>query len=165
MEATSTRVRTAVWEDPRELAEAAMATDGLGFLAAMRDGLLPRPPIAALLGFEASEVDAGRIVFRMVPGEHHYNPIGAVHGGVLATLCDSAMGCAVHSMLPAGTGYTTLELKINYVKPVTVETGEVICRAEVVHLGGRTATAEARVEDASGRVLAHATTTCLVMRG
>ena len=163
MEVTTTRVRTAFWEDPARLAEAAMSQDGLTFLRSMRDGELPRPPIAALLGFEAPEVEPGRVTFRLLPGEHHYNPIGAVHGGVLATMLDSAMGCAVHSMLPEGTGYTTLELKVNFVRAVTVDTGEIACRAEVVHLGRRTATAEARAEDASGKLLAHATTTCLVM--
>ncbi|HEY0035194.1 MAG TPA: PaaI family thioesterase, partial [Longimicrobium sp.] len=96
--------------------------------------------------------------------EYHYNPIGVVHGGLAATMADSAMGCAVHSTLPAGAGYTTLEFKINFVRPLTRDTGRVLCEARTIHVGGRVATAEARVTDAEGRLYAHATTTCMVFR-
>lgn len=95
---------------------------------------------------------------------YHYNPIGVVHGGVAATLLDSAMGCAVHSTLPAGAGYTTLEIIVNYLRPLTVATGPVRCEAKVIHLGGRTATAEGRIEDDRGRLYAHGTTTCMIFR-
>ncbi|MBC8075392.1 MAG: PaaI family thioesterase, partial [Chloroflexales bacterium] len=98
------------------------------------------------------------------PAEYHYNPIGSVHGGVAATLCDSAMACAIHTTLPAGVGYTTLELKVNFVRPITVQTGRVTCEGTLIHMGGRVATAEARLTDASGALYAHATTTCLVLR-
>jgi uncharacterized protein (TIGR00369 family) len=108
-------------------------------------------------------VEEGRARFGVLPGEHHYNPIGLVHGGLLATLLDSAMGCAVHSRLPAGAGYATTDLHVHLVRPVTQETGKLVCEARVVHLGSRMATAEGRVEGAGGRLFAHATTTCMII--
>jgi uncharacterized protein (TIGR00369 family) len=116
------------------------------------------------MNLELEEVEEGRVVFSLQPDEYHYNPIGVVHGGVAATLLDSAMGCAVHSMLPAHTGYTTLEIKVNYIRPMTVETGRVLCEAKVIHLGGRTATAEGRVLDKEGKIYSYATTTCMIFR-
>jgi uncharacterized protein (TIGR00369 family) len=99
-----------------------------------------------------------------VPGPQHYNPIGSVHGGLAATLLDSAMGCAVHSTLPDATGYTTLELKVNFTRPITVDTGRTLCEGTVVHRGGRVATAEGRLwAERSGKLLAHGTTTCLLV--
>jgi uncharacterized protein (TIGR00369 family) len=117
-----------------------------------------------LIGFEPVEAEEGRVVFACVPGHQHYNPIGTVHGGLAATLLDSAMGCAVHTTLPAGAGYTTLELKVNFTRPITSETGRVLCEGSVVHRGGRVATAEGRVvAEGSGKLLAHGTTTCLIV--
>ena len=159
-----TRTRIVHWEDPMISAEAALKTSGLEFLRSMIEGRLPRPPIAALLGFTLVEVGEGWAVFEGEVGEEHYNPIGVVHGGLAGMLADSAMGCAVQSTLPAGAGYTTLEYKVNLVRPITAETRLVRCRAEIVHAGRRTATAEARVTDASGRLFAHATTTCMILR-
>jgi uncharacterized protein (TIGR00369 family) len=137
---------------------------GLEFLHAIAAGEVPGAPIAELLGFDAIEADEGRVVFACMPGPHHYNPLGTVHGGLPATLLDSAMGCAVHSTLPAGAGYTTLELKVNFTRPITTDTGRILCEGTVVHRGGRTATAEGRVfaED-SGKLLAHGTATCLLL--
>src|SRR5215216_881912 len=158
------RTLTTSWEDPRRLAEAGHGMSGFEFLQKIVSGELPRPPIAALMDFQIVELQEGRAVFAVNPAEYHYNPIGVVHGGLAATLLDSAMGCAVHSMLPAGAGYTTLELKVNYVRALTAETGEVRCEARVIHVGGRTATAEGKVVDAGGTLYAHATTTCLIFR-
>ncbi|HJR18602.1 MAG TPA: PaaI family thioesterase [Actinomycetota bacterium] len=157
------RTRQVSWEDPIPLAEAALQMSGLEFLRSMIGGRLPRPPIAALLGFTLVDVGEGWAVFEGEVGEEHYNPIGVVHGGLAGMLADSAMGCAVQSTLPAGSGYTTLEYKVNLVRPITAETRLVRCRAEAVHVGRRTATAEARVTDAGGRLFAHATTTCLIL--
>ena len=137
---------------------------GFEFLQKIVSGQLPRPPIAALMDFQIVELQEGRAVFAVNPAEYHYNPIGVVHGGLAATLLDSAMGCAVHSMLPAGAGYTTLELKVNFIRAMTAETGRVRGEGKLIHLGGRTATAEGRVIDESGRLYAHATTTCLILR-
>lgn len=159
-----TRTRTITWEDPRALAEAGRGLSGLEYLQKIVAGELPRPPIGTLMNFTLAELSHGRAVFAVEPAEYHYNPIGVVHGGLAATLLDSAMGCAVHSVLPAGAGYTTLEIKVNYVRAMTVETGTVRCEAEVIYVGGRTATAEGRVIDGSGKLYAHGTTTCIIFR-
>ncbi|HEY0320313.1 MAG TPA: PaaI family thioesterase [Pyrinomonadaceae bacterium] len=159
-----TRTRTFSWEDPRALAEAGRGLPGLEYLQKIVAGELPRPPIGALMNFAITELSEGRAVFTVEPAEYHYNPIGVVHGGLAATLLDSAMGCAVHSMLPAGAGYTTLEIKVNYVRAMTAETGTVRCEAKAIHIGGRTATAEGRVLDESGKLYAHGTTTCIIFR-
>lgn len=160
----SKRTRTISWEDPRATAEAGRGLSGLEYLRKMIAGELPRPPISALMNFGLTELSEGHAVFTVEPAEYHYNPIGVVHGGLAATLLDSAMGCAIHSTLPAGVGYTTLEIKVNYVRPLTAETGGVSCVANVIHVGGRTATAEGRVVDAGGKLYAHATTTCIIFR-
>jgi uncharacterized protein (TIGR00369 family) len=137
---------------------------GLELLRAIAAGDAPGAPIAELMGFEPVEAEEGRVLFAAVPGPQHYNPIGRVHGGLAATLLDSAMGCAVHTTLPEGTGYTTLELKVNFTRPITTDTGRVLCEGIVVHRGGRVATAEGRViAERSGKLLAHGTTTCLLM--
>jgi uncharacterized protein (TIGR00369 family) len=137
---------------------------GLEVLRAIAAGELPGAPIAELLGFEPVEAEEGRVVFAAVPRPEHYNPLGTVHGGLAATMLDSAMGCAVHSTLPAGVGYTTLELKVNFTRPITSETGRILCEGTVVHRGGRVATAEGRVyAEAGGKLLAHGTTTCLIL--
>lgn len=158
------RTVTISWEDPRPLAEAGRRMPGFEFLQKIVNGELPRPPLAALMDFQIVELEEGRAVFAVNPAEYHYNPIGVVHGGLAATLLDSAMGCAVHSMLPAGSGYTTLELKVNFIRAMTAETGRVRAEGKLIHLGGRTATAEGRVIDESGKLYAHATTTCLILR-
>ena len=156
------RTRTISWEDPRSLAEAGRGLSGLEYLRKIAAGELPRPPIGVLMNFSLAELSEGRAVFVVEPAEYHYNPIGVVHGGLAATLLDSAMGCAVHSVLPAGAGYTTLEIKVNFIRPMTAETGRVRCEAEVIHLGGRTATAVGRILDQDGKLYAHGTTTCLI---
>jgi uncharacterized protein (TIGR00369 family) len=145
-------------------ARVAPSMSGLDFLRAIVAGELPAPPVALLLDMSIVEVERGRTVFELEPAEYQFNPIGSVHGGVLATLLDSAMGCAVHSMLPAGSGYTTLELKVNFLRRVTTETGRLRCEGKVIHLGRTVATAEARAVDDQGRPVAHATTTCLLTR-
>ncbi len=157
------RTRMVRWEDPQRLAEPLRSLSGLEFLQKLIRKELPRPPISDLMDFGLAEISAGRAVFTGAPAEFHYNPIGVVHGGLAATLLDSAMGCAIHSMLAAGVGYTTLEIKVNFVRPLTAGTGPVRCEASVVHIGGRTATAEGRVVDAAGKLYAHATTTCIVL--
>ncbi|HET6853138.1 MAG TPA: PaaI family thioesterase [Pyrinomonadaceae bacterium] len=160
----SEQTRTVNWEDPRRLAEAGRGLSGIEFLRKIVAGELPPPPFASLLNFDLVELNEGTATFAVNPAEYHYNPIGVVHGGLAATLLDSAMGCAVHSTLPAGVGYTTLEIKVNFVRAMTAETGRVRCEAKVIHVGGRTATAEGRIVDESGKLYAHGTTTCLVLR-
>lgn len=158
------RSRTITWEDPVAAFERGRELSGIDYLRAIRDGELPAPPIAALMGFAPVEIEEGRVVFAAEPAEYHYNPIGLVHGGMAATLLDSTMGCAVQTLLPAGVGYSTLEVKVNYVRPMTRDTGRVLAEATVLHRGSRVATAEGRVTAAdSGKLLAHGTTTCLVL--
>jgi uncharacterized protein (TIGR00369 family) len=158
------RTHTITWNDPAPALRAAQSMSGIEYLKAMQSGELPPPPITALIGMTMVEASAGRVVFAAEPAGYHYNPLGTVHGGVAATLLDSAMGCVVQSLLPAGTGYTTLEIKVNYLRPITSATGTVTCEGTVIHLGGRTATAEARVTDAAGKLYAHGTTTCIIFR-
>jgi uncharacterized protein (TIGR00369 family) len=165
IEETTERTHTVTWEDPKTGAEAATKMSGLDFLRALAQGELPAAPMANLMGFRPSEVEEGRVVFEAVPAEYHYNPIGAVHGGFACALADSAMGCAVHTMLPAGVGYTTLEIKTNLLRPITAETGRLLCEGKAIHVGGRVAIAEARLTDESGKLYAHATTTCMIFRG
>ena len=158
------RTRTITWEDPTTTVQTGKTISGIAYLKALQSGELPPPPIAVLLGMSLTEVSEGRAVFVAEPSEYHYNPLGTVHGGVMATLLDSALGCAVQSMLPAGTGYTTIELKVNFLRPVTTKTGTLYAEGKIIHVGGRIATAEARLTDATGKLYAHATTTCIIMR-
>ncbi len=137
---------------------------GLEFLTAIRDGRLPAPPIAELLDFHLAELEKGRAVFRGTPGTRHYNPNGTVHGGWQATLLDSCMACAVQSTLPRGSGYTTLEFKINLVRPITAETGPVAAEGRVTLAGRRVGVAEGRLTEAGGKLLAQGTTTCLIFQ-
>ena len=160
-----TRSLQVTWEDPLPGARAARSLSGLEYLRAILAGRFAAPPIARLLDFTLAEVDDGQAAFTVQPSERHYNPIGLVHGGLLATVLDSAMGCAVHSTLPAGTGYTTLEIKVNFTRPVLKDTGLLRCEAEVVHRGRQTATAQGRVRDQDGRLYAHGSTTCLLVGG
>src|SRR5205823_11712245 len=155
------RTRTITWEDPMPVIEKGKAMSGLEYLQALQAGELSPPPIAVLIGMTVTEVSEGRVVFTAEPAEYHYNPLGTVHGGIAATLLDSAMGCAVQSLLPVGTGYTTLEIKVNYVRPISSATGTVTCEGKIIHLGGRIATAEAHLTDATGKLYAHSTTTCI----
>ena len=158
------RSRTITWEDPLEALAAAEGMSGVEFLRAIGEGRIPRPPMAELMGFEGVEVEEGRAVFAVVPQEFHYNPIGVVHGGLAMTLLDSAMGCAVQTTLPRGSGYTTLEAKVNFARPITGDTGRVVCEANVIHRGRTVATAEGRVfAQETGKLLAHGTATCLVL--
>ena len=152
------------WQDPAVSAGAAPAMTGLDFLRAIADGTLPAPPIARTLGFDVVAVEPGRVVFEFTPAEYHYNPIGSVHGGVSATMCDSACGCAVHSMLPAGASFTSQDLTVKFLRPVTASAGPLRCEGTVIHLGSRTALAQASLSDASGRRYAHATSSCLIFR-
>ena len=135
---------------------------GVEFVRAIFSGKLPAPPIMQTIEPFDSTAEPGVVVMHSIPGFRHYNPIGSVHGGYAATLLDSAMGLAVHTMLPPGSGYTTLEFKVSFIKGMTKDTGPVRSEGRVLNVGRRAATAEARITDSKGRLLAHATTTCLV---
>jgi uncharacterized protein (TIGR00369 family) len=162
--AEAARTRTVTWGDPVDGARRGLRLSGLEYLRAMMDGDLPAPPIMATLGFELVEIGDGRAVFACDPGEHHMNPLGSVHGGLAATLLDSATGAAVHTTLPAGSGYTTLDLQVRFVRPIGPGSGRVTAYGEVLHTGRRVATAQGRLVDETGRLLAHATASCLLLR-
>src|ERR687898_1358500 len=135
--------------DPRDVAQKGLQLSGMEYIQAIFSGELPPPPIAELMGFRGVEAEPGRAVFEMEPGPEHYNPIGSVHGGVALTLLDSAMGCAVHTLLEAGVRYTTLEVKTNFVRPITADTGLIRREGTLIHKGSRIATAEGKVTDAT----------------
>ena len=139
-----------------------LAHDGLSFLRAIIEERIPAPPITETLGFRLVEADAGRAVFEGVPQFRHYNPIGVVHGGFAMTLLDSALGCAVHSTLGKGEAYTTLEIKVNLVRPLTRDTGPIRAEGRIVYRGRTLGTSEGDIKDAGGKLYAHATTTCMV---
>jgi uncharacterized protein (TIGR00369 family) len=159
------RSRTYSWADPAALKDAGSRMSGLEFIKAIFEGRLAPAPIAATMDFTGAEAEEGRVVFAGEPREFLYNPIGVVHGGYAMTLLDSAMGCAVHTMLARGEGYTSLETSVNFVRPITIETGRVRCEATILHRGGRIATAEGKLTaEKSGKLLAHGTSTCLIFR-
>jgi uncharacterized protein (TIGR00369 family) len=143
-------------------AETLLQYDGLSFLRALMAGQFPAPPMAETLGFTLAEVDRGRAVFTGEPLLRYYNPIGSVHGGFAMTLLDSALGCAIHTTLVKGETYTTLEIKVNLVRPLTQETGLVRAEGRVIHRGRTVATSEGDIKDSSGKLYAHATTTCMI---
>ncbi len=142
--------------------EVVASLSGLELMQAMMHGRAPHAAIARTLDFMLIDVAAGHAVFQGTPGPEHFNPMGTVHGGWFATLLDSALGCAVHAALPRGKAYTTLELKVNMIRALTPAVGRVRAEGRVIHLGGQTATADARLVGPDGRLYAHASTTCLV---
>ena len=159
------RSRSFSWEDPAATAAQGLVLSGLEYILRIADGTFPRPPIAAMLGLEIVEAEPGRAVFAMEPAEWMYNPIGSVHGGVAATILDSCMGCAVHTTLDAGVGYTTSDLHVRYIRAMSAATGRVLAEGRVVHGGRSTATAEGRLlAEGDGTLLAHASTACLILR-
>jgi uncharacterized protein (TIGR00369 family) len=161
----ATRTRTLVWQDPVPTAAAGATMTGMEYMEAVSAGEVPPPPIAVVMRMRPAELSEGRCVFEGEPGEEHYNPIGVVHG-YAATLLDSALGCAVHTTLPAGVGYTSLGLEAKYVRPITRDTGRVLCEANVLYRGRKQATAEATLIAAdSGTLLAHGSATCMILGG
>lgn len=158
----SERVRTVTWEDPQVSRRDAAAISGFDYLAAIRDGRIPQPPAARLLGYRLAELERGRAVFELEPAEHHYNPFATVHGGITATLLDSAMTAAVLSTLRVGLACSTLEMKVNFVRPIGGGVGVVRAEGKVLHLGSSIATAEGKLLDRSGKLYAHAVTTCAI---
>jgi uncharacterized protein (TIGR00369 family) len=156
------RSRTVTWHEPGPSTAKGMTMAGIDYLRAMADSELPQPPIAGVLRFDIVVADPGRVVFSCQPDESVYNPIGAVHGGLLCTLLDSVTGCAIHSTLPKGKGYTTVEIKVNYLKAVRLSSGLLTATGTVVKAGSRVGFAEGVITDAGGAVVATATSTLLV---
>ena len=156
------RTRTVTWRDPALGAEAGETLSGVEYLRAMARGDAPPPPLSLLMGFVLEEIEEGRVVVTIEPAEYHYNPRGVVHGGVAATLFDTALGCAVQSLLPPAHAAPTIQLQVNFIRPITVATGKLFCAGDVIHSGKRSATAEGRLRDMSGKLYAHATGTFII---
>jgi len=163
MESTN-RERTFTWSDPVEAAQQAAATSGFDFLQAILKGEIPAPPILKTLDISVATLAPGSASFTFTPQEFHYNPIGTVHGGVITTILDSAMGCSLHSTLPQGVAYTTLELKVNFLKAVTIKSGLLTATGKVIQSGSRVALTEAQLTGPDGAVYAHAVSTCLILK-
>lgn len=158
-----TRTLSVGWDALDEMPAKAPLLSGLELMHAIYRGELPGPPLHHVLGIEGVEAEHGRVVFELEPHEMHYNPMGVVHGGVLSTIMDSALGCSVLTTLPAGTAYTTVDLHVTMVRAVTAKTGRIRAEGKIVHSGRTVATAEGRLTDAKGRLLVHAVSTCAVM--
>ena len=161
---TINRERTFSWDNPLDGAKQAMQMSGLEYLQAMSDGKIPFPPLLHTLDFKPTHLEKGKVIFSFKPQEFHYNPIGSVHGGVISAILDSAMGCTLHSVLEAGQSYTTLELKVNFLKAVTTKIDTLHAVGKIIHAGGRTALVEAQLIDNHNTVYAHSVSTCLIMK-
>ena len=159
------RTRSYSWEDPAGLAGAGSQMAGLDYLRAMMNGDLPHPPICATIGFRFVSFDEGHAVMEFEPGEHQYNPIGTIHGGVIVALLDSVAGSAVHTTLPVGVGYTTVSLTTSFLRAVRLDSGPLRAEGKLVKAGRRVALSEATLEDTSGALYAHATANCLILSG
>jgi uncharacterized protein (TIGR00369 family) len=162
MEQAAKRERLVRWEKPA--ASVLLELNGLEAMRAVRDGRVPPPPIAMLMNMTIAGVDEGRVVFEGIPGEEHYNPLGMVHGGYALTLFDSAMGCAVHTKLPAGVGYTTTDVQVRMIRGITKDTGVIRCEGIALHVGRTTAVAEGKLYDRHGKLLGTGTTGCAILR-
>jgi uncharacterized protein (TIGR00369 family) len=160
----SSRIRTVTWEDPKISARDAMSISGFDYLCSIKEGRIKPPPVAVLLGYRLSEVEIGRTVFELEPAEYHYNPMASVHGGIATTLLDSAMTSAIMSTLPIGITCSTIEMKVNFVRPISDETGLVRCEGRTIHVGRRIGTAEGKLIDCRGKLYAHAVSTCMILR-
>jgi uncharacterized protein (TIGR00369 family) len=158
------RSKPVTWYDPAVTAAGAGGLSGLEFMTALAEGRLPPPPIASLLNMWPVKVERGLVVFECVPDESVYNPIGVVHGGLVCTLADSVAGCAVHTTLAAGTGYTSIDITVNYTRAVTLDSGTLTATGRVTKPGRRVALAAAEITDGAGRLVATATSNCLVIQ-
>lgn len=158
----SARKKTITWSPPESCRRDVAAISGLDYLQALKDGRIDRPPVADLVGYRIVALAAGQVGYELTPAEEHYNPFATVHGGILATLLDTAMTAAVITTLPRGQSCATAEIKVNYLRPVTAATGNLICEARVVHAGQRLAAAEGKVRDREGRLCAMGVCSCLI---
>ena len=158
------RTKTIEWSDPSAGLDAARSLSGIEWLRAMVRREAPPPPLADVLGFRLEQIEEGTVTVTLEPEEYHYNPMGVLHGGMAATLFDSALGCAVQTLLPPGHAAPTMQLQVSYIRPVSIETGKVFCTGKVIHSGKRSATAEGRITDVSGTLYAHATGTFIITK-
>ncbi|MGD0376546.1 MAG: PaaI family thioesterase [Streptosporangiaceae bacterium] len=157
------RSKSVTWYAPEATVAGGAGMSGLQFMQALKDGRVAPAPIALLLNMRPKRVEQGLVVFECVPDESVYNPIGVVHGGLVCTLADTVTGCAVHTTLDAGTGYTSIDITVNYLRPVTLGSGLLVATGRVIKPGRRIALAAAEVHDEAGRLVATATSNCLIM--
>jgi uncharacterized protein (TIGR00369 family) len=156
------RSRIITWEDPLLGADLAKTMSGLEFIEGLIDGSIPEPPIFNLMNMRPVAAEVGKVTFTCDPDESHYNPIGTVHGGLVCTLLDSVLGCAVQTTLPKSQGYTSLEIKVSYLRPVMADTGQLTAVGIVSKPGSRAAFADGTVHDSNGKLMATASSTLLV---
>ncbi len=161
---TKDRERSYSWGNPLEGVELSKSLSGLEYLLAMKRGEVPASPLINTLDFSIGEIEEGKVSFVLEPKEFHYNPNGSVHGGVITSVLDSAMGCTLHSKLPQGMVYTTLELKVNFLKRVHTGSGTLVAEGKIIHLGGTTALLEAALKDREGAIYAYSVSTCLIIK-
>ncbi|MNK01819.1 hypothetical protein D3C87_196270 [compost metagenome] len=164
METIKQRERKYSWENPLEGVELSKTLSGFDYLSAIKKGEAPASPLLHTLDFSLGDLEEGKVSFYFEPQEFHYNPNGSVHGGVITAILDSAMGCTLHSLLPKGTVYTTLELKVNFLKMVRTQSSVLTATGKVIHLGNSTALVEAELTDAEGKKYAHAVSTCMLLK-
>jgi uncharacterized protein (TIGR00369 family) len=156
------RSRRVTWEDPTSDLWVDSTMSGLEYLSAVKEGRIPPPPVWNLVNFRLTEAAAGRVLFEIAPAQYHYNRFGKVQGGIACTILDSAMACTVTSVLPEGTGFTTLDLKVQYFRPMSVETGLMRCVGAIIHRGDRIVVAEARMLDNGDLLYAYAMSSCMI---
>lgn len=158
------RNRIYTWENPLQIASKATNLSGFEFIKALYEGEIPPAPILNTLDFKISNLEKGNVIFEFSPQEFHYNPIGSVHGGAITTILDSAIGCSLHSFLAKKAAYTTLDLKINFIRKITENTGVLKTNTKIIHLGKSTALIESDLLDNSGEIYAHAVSTCMIFQ-
>jgi len=159
------RKKTIIWADPEiNKRDASASISGLAYLKAIKDGKISPPPIAMLVGYKIYKIENGYAVFELNPAEFHYNPFATVHGGILSTLLDTAMTASVLSTLQKGFSCTTIEIKVNFIKPVTTKTEILRCEAKPIHIGKRLATVEGQLKGKNGELHAHGTSTCSILK-
>ena len=161
----SERTRTFSWTDPAEFPQLAAGRSGLELLQAMSRGELPAPPIMHLIGSDRLDAEEGSVTIYLNPQEFHYNPLGGVRGGIISTLLDTAAACSVHTTLPPNVGYTSLDLNVKFLRPITVASGRITCKGQVLQRGRRTAFAEAKLTDAAWASRRPAASSCLIFEG
>lgn len=164
MEIIKQRKRAYSWGNPFEGVELSKDLSGMDYLIAIKKGEVPASPLISTLDFSLGELEEGKVSFSFEPQEFHYNPNGSVHGGVITSILDSAMGCTLHSLLPKGIVYTTLELKVNFLKKVNLESGILTATGRMVHLGSSTALVEAELVDSYGKKYAYGVSTCMLLK-
>jgi uncharacterized protein (TIGR00369 family) len=158
------RKRTIIWDDPKNSARDATSISGLDYLKAIKDGKINPPPVAMLVGYKISEVDHGYAVFELDPAEYHYNPFATVHGGIISTLLDTTMTASVLSTLQKGISCSTVEIKVNFIRPITAKTEVLRCEARPIHVGKRLATVEGQLRDKYSNLYAHGVSTCSIFK-